>query len=186
MQPAKSAELASELFLKHQLHTILVPGFGYGRNAQLFAKSGVQVTGIEISSTAIDLAQQHYGNSMIIHHGSVTDMPFDSKKYDGIFCYALIHLLDEPERIKLIRDCYDQLSPGGLMIFVAISKKAKTYGTGRKLSEDRFELFGGVNMYFYDPSSIQREFGNFGLQQITELEEQYPFYFLVCQKRSTI
>lgn len=41
MQPAKSAELANEFFLKHQLKNILVPGFGYGRNAQLFFQSGV-------------------------------------------------------------------------------------------------------------------------------------------------
>jgi SAM-dependent methyltransferase len=119
MQPAKSAELANQFFLKHQLKNILVPGFGYGRNAQLLFQSGMQVNGIEISQTAIDLAQQHYGNSMVIHHGSIIDMPFDNKKYDGIFCYALIHLLDENERVKLISDCYHQLSPGGYMIFVA-------------------------------------------------------------------
>lgn len=183
MEPAKSAELASEFFRKHQSKTILVPGFGYGRNAQLFARSGMQVTGIEISSTAIELARQHYGNTMDIHHGSVTEMPFDTKKYDGIFCYALIHLLDAHERSKLISDCYEQLNTGGYMIFVAISKKANTYGTGKQLSEDRYELFGGVNMYFYDLSSIQKEFGSFGLQQVTEVQEQYPFYLLICQKQ---
>ena len=68
------------------------------------------VTGIEISKTAVEMAGKHYGKAMTIHHGSVTYMPFDDCRYDGIFCYALIHLLDSNERKKLIRDCYNQLS----------------------------------------------------------------------------
>ena len=70
----------------------------------------MSVTGIEISQTAIDMARKHYGTDIIIHHGSVKEMPFDKNQYDGIFCYALIYLLDEKERAKLIRDCHIQLS----------------------------------------------------------------------------
>ncbi|MDD7886120.1 methyltransferase domain-containing protein [Flavivirga sp. 57AJ16] len=43
------------------------------------------VTGIEISKTAIKLARKHYGTEMTIYQGTVSEMPFDSKKYDGIF-----------------------------------------------------------------------------------------------------
>ncbi|WP_406600937.1 class I SAM-dependent methyltransferase [Mangrovimonas aestuarii] len=41
----------------------------------------------------------HYGNHINVYCGSVVDMPFDDKPYDGIFCYALIHLLNENERL---------------------------------------------------------------------------------------
>ena len=34
-------------------------------------------------------------------------MPFDKALYDGIFSYALIHLLNEKERGKLTNDCYN-------------------------------------------------------------------------------
>ena len=63
------------------------------------------------------MAAKHYGRNITIHHGSVTDMPFDEYKYDGIFCYGLIYLPDESERLKLISDCYDQLSDNGYMVF---------------------------------------------------------------------
>lgn len=88
----------------------------------------MRVTGIEISETAIELAKKTYGDTMRVYHGSVMDMPFDNEKYDGIFCYGLIHLLDEPERKKLIQDCYDQLSDDGYMVFITISQDAHTYG----------------------------------------------------------
>ena len=134
--PADSAIFTVELFQKNGLKEVLVPGFGYGRNAKLFTDNGLTVTGIEISETAIDLAKRHYGETIKVYHGSVNNMPFDQKLYDGIFCYALIHLLDEEERNRLINNCYNQLISGGYMVFVAISKNTATYGEGTALSKD--------------------------------------------------
>lgn len=182
LEPAKSAIVAKDFFVEKSIKNILIPGIGYGRNAQIFRDSGIDVTGIEISKTAIELARKHYGSAMIIYQGSVTDMPFDNCQYDGIFCYALIHLLDNEQRLKLLRDCYNQLSDNGYMIFVAISKKAYTFGRGRLISQDRYEPFEGVRMFFYDKDSIQKEFGGVGLFEITEVEEQYPFFIIKCKK----
>nr|WP_121273640.1 class I SAM-dependent methyltransferase [Pedobacter schmidteae] len=182
LEAAASAVLASKLFLEKSIKKVLIPGIGYGRNAQSFVDSGMQVTGIEISKTAIELSQKHYGTDMTIYHGSVTDMPFDDEKYDGIFCYGLIHLLDQNERAKLISDCYDQLAENGYMVFTAITKNAQTYGKGTYLSKDRFEMFGGVKMFFYDKETIKNEFEYSGLMDIVEIEENYPFYMIICKK----
>ncbi len=180
--PARSAILTNHLFIQKGLKNILIPGIGYGRNAQIFRDNGMEVTGIEISQTAIELLRKHYGEEMTLHHGSVTDMPFDNKRYDGIFCYGLIYLLDENERAKLIRDCYNQLAEDGYLVFTVVSKTAKTYGSGKLIGKDRFEQFGGVNIFFYDRDSIREEFGEFGLIEITEIEENMPFYMVVCKK----
>lgn len=160
----------------------MIPGIGYGRNAQVFIDNKIAVTGIEISKTAIEMAQKHYGKDMTIYHGSVTDMPFDDRKYEGIFCHALIHLLDEKERAKLISDCYHQLTENGYMLFSVITKEAQTYGQGNRVSKDRFEMFGGVKMFFYDRKSIREEFGKAGLFEVAEIKENYPFYLIKCKK----
>ena len=167
-EPAASAVLTMDLFVKHGVKDVLIPGIGYGRNAQVFREHGITVTGIEISETAIGLANKHFGSDMLIFHGSVTDMPFDDRRYEGIFCYGLIHLLDEPERLKLIRDCYDQLAVDGLMVFAAISKTSPTYGQGTLLGKDRYEPFAGVQLFFYDRESIASEFGAAGLADVVE------------------
>lgn len=180
--PARSAIVTKDLFVEKAVKNILIPGIGYGRNAQIFRDNGIAVTGIEISKTAIEMAQKYYGTDMIIHHGSVTDMPFDDQQYDGIFCYALIHLLDSNDREKLIRDCYNQLSENGYMVFAVISKEAPTYGTGTFISKDRYEMFGGVQMFFYDRESIHAEFDQAGLFEITEITENYPFFLIKCRK----
>ena len=140
------------------------------------------VTGIEISQTAIDLVHKHFGADLKIHHGSITEMPFDQNRYDGIYCYALIHLLDENERKKLIQDCLNQLSPGGYMVFAVATKDAPLYGQGTCIAKDRFQVHGGIKMFFYDKEIIQQEFGNAGLFEISEVDDVYPFYLIKCQR----
>lgn len=181
-EPSKSAVLTKDFFVEKGVKNMLIPGIGYGRNAQIFRENGIAVTGIEISKTAIEMGQKHYGTDLTIYHGSVTDMPFDQNLYDGVFCYALIHLLDSRERQKLIVDCYNQLTDKGYMVFTAISKEAPTYGQGKFISKDRYEIFDGVNMFFYDRESINAEFGKAGLFEIEEVTENFPFFLIKCKK----
>lgn len=188
---AESTFLALDLFRKNGIKKILIPGFGYGRNAKVFSDNGIDVTGIEISETAIALAREQFGDEMKVYHGSVTDMPFDNESYDAIFSYALIHLLNSRERSKLIRDCYNQLHSDGYMVFVAVSKGFPSYGVGREVSKDRFETMPGVRIFFYDEDSIKKEFQKYGFIECTEIEELsknqghksvLKFWYIVCQK----
>jgi len=181
-EPSHSAVLTKDFFVGKSVKNMLIPGIGYGRNAQIFKDNGIAVTGIEISKTAIEMAEKHYSKDMKIYHGSVTDMPFDQSQYDGIFCYALIHLLESSERVKLIRDCYNQLSENGYMVFTAISKEAPTYGKGKFISTDRYEIFEGVKMFFYDRESIHADFEQAGLFEISEINENFPFFLIKCKK----
>lgn len=183
-KPAKSAILTKDFFIENKVKTVLIPGIGYGRNAQIFRDNGMTVTGIEISQTAIDLGEKHFGNDLTIHHGSVTEMPFDNNLYDGIFCYGLVYLLSKNERAKLIQDCYNQLAENGCMVFTVIIKEAKTYGQGTFISKDRFQMFGGVQLFFYDRETIEEEFGKVGLFEIIKVEENYPFYLIKCRKET--
>jgi SAM-dependent methyltransferase len=186
-EPSDSAIIAKDFFLEKNVKDILIPGIGYGRNAMVFDDHGINVTGIEISKTAIDLARKK-GLKFPIYHGSVTDMPFDNKHYDGIFSYALIHLLSSRAREKFIHDCFNQLKPNGFMIFTAVSTKAPMFGKGKQLSKNRFEIMEGVKMFFYDSESVKREFGKYGLIEFTEIEEQIEnkppikFIMVTCTK----
>jgi SAM-dependent methyltransferase len=182
MEASKSAILTCNFFIEKSIKDILIPGIGYGRNAQVFIKSKINVTGIEISKTAIELAKKHYGSEMTIYHGSVSNMPFDGKEYTGIFCHALIHLLNSADRAKFIKNCHNQLAKNGYMVFTAISKAAETYGQGKPAGKDRFEIFDGIKMFFYDRESIYAEFDKYGLLEIEEFAEKFPFYLIKCKK----
>ena len=85
--PCKSAFVARDKFIDLGVKSVLIPGAGYGRNAKFFTDSGFIVVGIEISETAIEIAGEN-GVNIKYFHGSLLDMPFDSEKYDSIFCFT--------------------------------------------------------------------------------------------------
>jgi len=188
LEPTQSAVAACDTFARTGVKSVLIPGIGYGRNAKPFLEHGMSVVGIEISQSAIDLARSRLGLEITILHGSVVDMPFDRQQYDGIFCFGLVYLLDARGRQKFIRDCYRQLEPGGHMIFTVISKKAPMYAQGPRLGEDWYERLPGLPMYFYDTDSAKREFGPYGLVELSEIDEPagdgstLPFIHVVCKR----
>ena len=190
-EPADSALQVSNLFAYEKIRKVLIPGIGFGRNAKPFLEKGMEVTGIEISGTAIRLAREN-GLKIPVHHGSVAEMPFDGLVYDGIYCYALIHLLNQNERRQFLKNCSDQLRDGGLMVFITVSKRyTKLYENGKPVSKDRFQIQNGLDVFFYDPETIVKEFGRFGLVEYTEIEEPVKhipneepmkFWMVVCRK----
>ena len=90
-----------DFFLENNISDILIPGIGYGRNAKIFYNNATNITSVEISKSAIELVQKNISKD-IKYCGSVTEMPFDPKKYKGIFCYSLTHLLNRYEKKHFI------------------------------------------------------------------------------------
>lgn len=171
-EPTRSASIAAEDFARRGVRDVLIPGVGYGRNALPFLARGMAVTGIEVSTTAIALARTEMKLDLPIHEGSVTDMPFDARRYGGIFCFGMLYLFDAPGRAKLIADCMRQAD--GPVVFTLVSKEAPMYGQGVKLGEDWYETGPGMRLFFYDEASIERELGGLGPISITKVDEPMP------------
>lgn len=191
LEPTDSSIKTKDFFLKQNIKDILIPGIGYGRNAKPFIENNIEVTGIEISQSAIDLAKK-LGLDIPIHHGSVSEMPFDDKKYEGIYCYALLHLLNEADRKKFIKASFEQLKPGGYMIFYTVSKKDTMYGEGIKIDENTYKRGPDIEMFFYDEKAMIHDFSPYGLIRCEEYFEPYKndptgsgiwFSKVICQKQ---
>lgn len=189
-EPSDSTLIALKMFQAAGFQKVLIPGMGYGRNAKVFHENGFEVTGIEISPSAIELARE-YGLNFKMHCGSVTLMPFDNEEYDCIFCYALLHLLNRMQRKQFLRNCYNQLKPGGIMVFAVASVSMSLFGSGQKLSVNRFRLSKGLEVYFYDNPAIEKEFSPLGLEEYYDIAEPVKFMvnqesikmkFVVCRK----
>ena len=127
--PSQSAHAAVKLFLANNVKTVLVPGSGYGRNTKLFSAAGMDVTGIEISETAYEMASQFDPRSKF-YKGTVLDMSFDNLKYDAIYCYNVLHLFRQTERELFLQQCKGKLKDGGL-IFFPLFFQMKSQPSGR-------------------------------------------------------
>ncbi|MBB5644035.1 class I SAM-dependent methyltransferase [Pedobacter cryoconitis] len=190
-EPTNSAVIAKDMFIAQGIKDVLIPGIGYGRNARVFMENDIKVTGIEISPTAIEMAKEYYSSDMEIFQGSVTDMPFDTHLYEGIFCYGLVYLLNPGQRKKMISDSYNQLKPGGWMIFSVVSKSSPNYGKGKEVGKDTFEIGKGGQIFFYDMDTARQDFEKYGLTDLFEIDEpnntstnksSFKFILIKCKK----
>lgn len=190
LEPADSAIQTSKFFAEQNLKKILIPGLGYGRNARPFIETGIEVTGIEISKIAIELARQNRLDFRI-HHGSVLNMPFDKERYDGVFCFALLHLFNQTDRRKFLKNCFEQLQDKGWMVFVIVSDKNKLFGNGKYVSQNRYMIEKGLTVFFYSHEAIEKEFASLGMLECQEIdepvkhmpnEEPMKFWMVVCRK----
>jgi 2-polyprenyl-3-methyl-5-hydroxy-6-metoxy-1,4-benzoquinol methylase len=170
-RPSKTAIYALSLFKKYDIKKILIPGAGYGRHIKFFSLHKYQVTGIEISGTGINIAKEDNVNSKLIL-GSVLDMPFNNEIYDAIFCYNLLHLLLEKQRISFIKKCFDQLRVEGFAFFTVFSELEKSFGKGTKIEENTFESKPYRPTHYFTEQDLKKHFNAFSIIETNIIKEK--------------
>ena len=168
--PSRTAGQALELFRQNKAKTILVPGSGYGRNTKFFAASGFNVTGIEISPEACAMAGE-FDPLTRVYNNSALDMSFLKDKYDGIYCFNVLHLFREEERKLFIRQCLARMKKNGLMFFTVFSEKETSYGKGREVEKNTFESKPGRPVHYFTDGDLQEHFKNMEIMATGIMED---------------
>jgi hypothetical protein len=68
------------------------------------------------------------------------------------------------------------------MVFTSITKEAPNFGKGELVGKDTYELHKGAKIFYYDRESVKEEFNDFGLFEITDVNENQPMYLIKCKK----
>ena len=123
-------------------------------------ENGIDVEGIEISEEAIDIGFTN-GISYHVYNGSVLDMPFSTKKYEGIYCFNVLHLFKMEDRKNFIRKCHDQIVDGGVVFFAAFSENEPSFGKGIKIEENTFESKVRRPVHYFTDADIRNHFSDF-------------------------
>ena len=168
--PSRSAHAAVKLFLANNVKTVLVPGSGYGRNTKLFSASGLDVTGIEISETAYEMANQFNPRSKF-YKGTILDMSFDNLKYDAIYCYNVLHLFRQAQRELFLSQCIDKLKEQGLVYFTVFSNEETTCGQGQQTEPNTFESKPGRPVHYFNEADLKQHFYFFEIIDVGTIQE---------------
>jgi len=168
--PSRTAHYALELFRRSDVKRILVPGSGYGRNSKLFSTLGFDVTGIEISEVAHNLAKE-FDPLTKFYRGSVLDMSFDAGRYDAIYCFNVLHLFRENERRLLVRECANKLRDKGFMFFTVFSEREPSFGKGKEIENNTFESRPGRPVHYFTEDGLREHFSNFETVKMGMIEE---------------
>jgi SAM-dependent methyltransferase len=98
--------------------SVLEVGCGAGVDLARFAKGGAAVTGVDLSSVAIDLARANLSQQGLSADLRVADaerLPFDDASFDFVFAHGVVQYTANPQR--LIGEVRRVLKPGGQAVF---------------------------------------------------------------------
>ena len=97
---------------------VLEVGCGAGVELARFAKGGADVVGVDLASSAIDLARANFEQQGLSGEFRVADgeaLPFPENAFDLVYAHGVVQYTSNPRR--LVDECRRVLKPGGEAVF---------------------------------------------------------------------
>lgn len=104
-------------------------GCGGGLLSEAMARNGALVTGIDLSTTALDVARLHAGNEglQIDYQEMTAESLADSQPgtFDVVTCLEMLEHVPDPASV--VESCSQLLKPGGAAFFSTINRSPKAW-----------------------------------------------------------
>jgi ubiquinone/menaquinone biosynthesis C-methylase UbiE len=171
-------------FDRYRGKRVLEVGCGLGTDLLQFARGGAIVTGIDLSSTSIELVKRRfalYGLSVDARTADAEQLPFDENSFDLVYSFGVLH--HTPNTQKAIDEVYRVLKPGGECTIMLYHKHSLHVWLGavwhwlhaaerarRSIVEDWVRVYDGEGNPLgkaYSRSDARRMFGKFTNLRIT-------------------
>jgi 2-polyprenyl-6-hydroxyphenyl methylase / 3-demethylubiquinone-9 3-methyltransferase len=118
---------AIPLVVRHGASTILDVGCGAGFVSNGFAKNGFQVTGVDYSKDALEVAQRHAPAGVPPRYvfGDAYALPFADHSFDCVVAFDFLEHVTDPK--KVIMEVKRVLQPGGIFLFHTFNRNLLAY-----------------------------------------------------------
>ncbi len=130
-------------------------GCGAGNYAIYLASIGFDVTGIDISPTAIKTAEENAKRKGVKCNFLVTDVLSDldevNETFDFAYDWELLHHIFPEKRKKYVENVYRILNPRGRYLSVCFSEKDPQFGGSGKYRETQL----GTILYFSSEDELR-------------------------------
>jgi SAM-dependent methyltransferase len=130
-------------------------GCGLGNSALYLSSKGFDITGIDISPTAIGIARENARKKASQCNFVVADVLGDLKEVEGTFDFGydweLLHHIFPEERRKYVENITKKLNPGARYLSLCFSEKDPQFGGTGKYRETRL----GTVLYFSSEHEIR-------------------------------
>ena len=123
---------------------VLEAGSGPAHDALVFALRGAEVTALDISQTALDLAEQIYFDldlPLTAVHADATAMPFDDHTFDVAFNAGVLEHFPDEQLEQVIDEMIRVVRPGGTVLAFCPNRHNLFYQRHlRRLAEHSYEF----------------------------------------------
>ena len=104
---------------------VLEIGCGAGTDLARFAQGGANVTGVDVSETAIELACQNFealGLSGDLRTADGTCLPFETQSFDLVYCHGVLQYSADPAGI--VGEAHRLVRRSGEVIFMVYNRRS--------------------------------------------------------------
>jgi len=104
---------------------VLEIGCGAGLDLVRFARGGARVTGVDVASTAIELARDYCRVAevpAVLLEADGARLPFPDASFDLVYCTGVLPFAADPAAV--VREAHRVLRPGGEAIFMAYNGRS--------------------------------------------------------------
>ena len=175
--PSYPAGIAAEMFNKEGKKLILELGGGQGRDTIFFAKSGLHVTVLDYSESAVgtiaDTAERLglAGYITALQHDVRVALPFADESMDGCYSHMLYCMALTTSELEFVsREVRRVLRPNGLHVYTVRHMKDPHFGKGLHRGEDMYEC-GGFIVHFFSREKVERLAEGFEIASVDDFEE---------------
>ena len=143
-QPVSFLVEASPTFKRYKIKSVLDLGCGAGRNCIYLAKENFDVVGIDVSLTALKIANKWSEKEKLTNvtfvRATMTNLPFSDCHLDAVISVSVIHHATKKDIAKIIDEIQRVLKKNGFFLANLTSVKDPRYGTGQKVENNTFQI----------------------------------------------
>jgi SAM-dependent methyltransferase len=152
--------------------SVLEVGCGAGVDLARFAKGGASVTGVDLASSAIELARANFAQQGLQGRFEVADgehLPFPDNTFDLVYAHGVVQYTADPR--ELVKECHRVLTPGGRAVF-QVYNRVSWLNALSKLMNVGLEHDGAPVLLKFSIGEFRRLLA--GFQEITIVPERFP------------
>jgi ubiquinone/menaquinone biosynthesis C-methylase UbiE len=171
---------------KKEFNKIIDLGCGNGNHVVFFAEQGFEVSGIDISEEAIEIAKAWLKKRNLeatLMAGDIETIPYPDQSFDVVLSHAVLDHVSFEKAKKVMEEIKRVLVPGGYVCISLRSTEDCEFGRGKKVDYHTFVIEEGYEkgliQHYFDFAEIRQLFKDFKIFDLELHEERFPSVFTV-------
>ena len=151
---------------------VLELGCGDGKSLSAMIAHGWDVTAIDFSSRAIQLAREvaGKGTGAALAVADAGTLPFPARVFDAVVAIHILGHSDEEGRTRIAQEIFRVIRPGGWLWFACFSQQDFRYGNGMETEPGTYLRGNGIPNHYFTDEEVSGLFSGFVVESLQRVE----------------
>jgi len=180
-------------FRRYKIKRMLDLGCGAGRHCVYLAKKGFDVIGVDISSSALRIANEWVRKERLTNvafmRGTMTNIQFANSHFDAVISVSVVHHAVKKDIVKTIAEVHRILKKNGLFLTNLASVNDPRYGAGQKVENNTFRIWEAFEEkrfeelhHFFTKQEASEILSRFSKAKVEPLEDKPNYWKITAIK----